>query len=137
MPHCAPTAWWYSVAEPFSERPRRVLVVCTHAPGAGFAAREALDLALGFAAFDQDIALLFTGDGLRCLRKPAPGEPDGEGIARLLGVMPDYGITRFIAPEEDLARHLPDAGECAVEIESASAAEIAALIPAHDLVLRC
>ncbi|MFM7273496.1 MAG: DsrE family protein [Gammaproteobacteria bacterium] len=126
------------MAESFAVVPqRRVLVVCTHAPETGFAAREALDLALGFAAFDQDVALLFTGDGLRCLLKPAPGEPDREGIAQLLGVMPDYGITRFIASVEDLARHLPGAGGCAVEPESASAAEIAALIPAHDLVLRC
>ena len=126
------------MAEPSAvSPPRRVLVVCTHAPQGGFAAREALDLALGFAAFDQDVALLFTGEGLRCLRKPAPGEPDAEGIAQLIGVMPDYGITRFIASAEDLARILPDARDCAVEIEPASATEIAALIPAHDLVLRC
>ena len=132
MPRCGQTAWWSSVADP-----RSVLVICAHPPGAGFAAREALDLALGFAAFDQDVALLFRGEGVRCLQQPDADDEDPEGIARLLGVMPDYGITRVIATAEDLVTWLPDTATHAIGIEVLPAQEMAPLIAGHDLVLRC
>lgn len=117
--------------------PRRVLVVCAHPPGAGFAAREALDLALGFAAFDQEVALLFRGEGVRCLRQASADDEDTDGIAQLLGVMPDYGITRFIVTAEDLATWLPDPATHTTGIEVLPSQGIAPLIAGHDLVLRC
>lgn len=117
--------------------PRRVLVVCTHAPGAGFAARESIDLALGFAAFDQEVSLLFTGEGLRCLHAPACADQDTDGIAALLEVMPDYGISRFFVADEDLRRDPGAVTARAVPLEVVSAAEITQLIAWHDIVLRC
>lgn len=125
------------MAEPHTDpSARRVLVVCSHAPGSGFAARESLDLALGFAAFDQDVSLLFTGDGLQCLRLLGAGEVDIDGIAGLLAVMPDYGICRFIVDSGDHAGAVETAAELPIVLEPLAASGIAALVAAHDLVLR-
>jgi sulfur relay (sulfurtransferase) DsrF/TusC family protein len=114
-----------------------VLVVCVHPPGAGFAARETLDLALGFAAFDQEVSLLFRGEGVRCLQQPLAGDDDPEGIARLLAVMPDYGITRVIATAEDLLTRLPSTATHTIAVDVIPAQELARLIAGHDLVIRC
>ncbi len=81
---------------------RRVLVICRNSAGAGTRAREALDIALAFGAFDQPVSLLFSGDGVWNLVAGQSGEAT-RSMERLLGALPDYGIEPLLADAESLA----------------------------------
>ena len=84
------------------DQAKRVLVICRSAAAGGPRAREAVDLALAFGAFDQQVSLLFAGDGV--LNLMAGQSADGaRSMERLLGALPDYGITPLLADADALA----------------------------------
>ena len=68
-----------------------VLVVCRSSPCASMRAREAIDLVMAFAAFEQTVTLLFLGEGVFVPATPTDG---GSSLGKLLGTLADYGIER-------------------------------------------
>jgi tRNA 2-thiouridine synthesizing protein C len=112
---------------------RRVLVICRNSAGEGPRAREALDIALAFGAFDQPVTLLFCGEGVRNLVAGQAGEAT-HSLERLLGALPDYGIEPLLVHAQALAErgireeHL--VGNCQLLGQDA----VASLISDNDLV---
>lgn len=80
-------------------KPTTNLILLRSGPYTGLSAREGLDAALAFAAFEQPLALLFLDDGVFQLcrgQQPATGK----SLEKMLGALPMYGV-------EDIYIHAP------------------------------
>lgn len=112
---------------------RRVLVICRHTAAAGARAREALDIGLAFGAFDQQVTLLFTGDGVWNLVAGQEGEST-RSMERLLGALPDYGIGPLLADERSISSRGITSEQIVPGCRQIDDETVAALIDANDLV---
>lgn len=104
---------------------RSVLVVCRSAPYGSSRARDAIDLAMAFAAFDQPVTLLFLGDGVFTLSAAQQPPAGTRHLGKLLGTLADYGIEDVYVDAAALATRGLDA--CSLEL---------AATPAHESTLR-
>ncbi|WP_416886398.1 DsrE family protein [Marinospirillum sp.] len=81
-------------------------LVIQHAPLRGQQSKEALDIALVSATFDQATALFFQGEGLLHLRPHQTPKLIGmKGVQAMLPALALYGIEAIYCLEEDLARY--------------------------------
>ena len=111
---------------------RRVLVICRHNAGAGPRAREAVDIALAFGAFDQAVTLLFADDGVWNLVPGQSGETT-RSMERLLGALPDYGIQPLHADARALAERGIGQDRMVPGCTLLDAAGMAALVDANEI----
>lgn len=115
---------------------RSVLVVCRSAPYGRSRARDAIDVAMAFAAFDQPVTLLFLGDGVLALasgQRPAP--EFSRALDKLLGTLADYGVEEVHADAAALAARGLDAQALALPVRLAGPVELRELFAAHERVL--
>lgn len=81
-----------------------LLIHCRRAPYGNRLAREAIDLALAAAAFDQPVALVFTGAGLwQLLPEQQPGPLGMASHSLLLESLALYDLDRLYVSARDLA----------------------------------
>jgi tRNA 2-thiouridine synthesizing protein C len=115
---------------------KRFLLVCRRPPyGAAFA-REALDVALAAAAFEQRVALLFLGDGVLQLLPAQEAEALGQKpLDKQLGALPLYDVEELYVDAEALQARALDPAELALPAQPLGAAAIAALLAEQDVVL--
>jgi len=82
------------------------LIVVDQAPYGSWTGREALDMTLSLAAFDQPAALLFTGAGVNWLRTAQAPEHVGQKSAeRNLCPAPSRGDQELLACAESCQRY--------------------------------
>jgi tRNA 2-thiouridine synthesizing protein C len=75
---------------------KRILVVCRRAPYGESFAREALDMAMAAAAFDQRVAMLFLGDGALQLVAGQQARAIGQkALDKQLGALPLYDVAEL------------------------------------------
>ncbi|MFT5578328.1 MAG: tRNA 2-thiouridine synthesizing protein C [Paraglaciecola psychrophila] len=80
-----------------------ILIVCRKAPYRSSLAREAIDIALAAAAFDQPLSLLFSGDGVYQLMKEQNSEAIvSKNLGKVLTALPLYGIDSLYADDSAL-----------------------------------
>lgn len=115
---------------------KRFLIVCRQPPyGASFA-REALDMALACAAFDQRVALLFLGDGVLQLAPGQSAEQIGQKpLDKQLGALPLYDVDELYADAEAFTARGLVANDSVLPVRLLSTAEISALLTEQDIVL--
>lgn len=107
------------------QAPMNTLIVVDSAPYGSFRCREALDMALAMAAFDQPVSLLLRGNAVNWLRPgQEPAAIEQKNLARNLGVAPIYGVNQILAE----ARSLEDHG-----IETRQLPQFVTLIDADEL----
>ncbi|WP_167854867.1 sulfurtransferase complex subunit TusC [Mangrovimicrobium sediminis] len=117
---------------------KRQLLVLRHAPYHGAAARAAVDLALAMAAFEQDVELLFLGDGVLQLLKDQAADALGrKSLGRILSSLPLYDIERVYVDAAALARFAIAADALVLPVEPLAEAEIHALMNACDQLVSC
>jgi len=82
------------------------LIVVDQAPYGSWTGREALDMTLSLAAFDQPAALLFTGAGVNWLRTAQAPEHVGQKSAeKNLSAAPIFGVEELLACSESCQRY--------------------------------
>ncbi len=82
-----------------------VLIVIDRLPYGDWQGREALDMALSLAAFDQSVAILFRGDGVHWLRPGQNGNAVGQKtVSRNLSAAPLFGVDALYADQTALTR---------------------------------
>ncbi len=115
---------------------KRYLIVCRRPPYGESYAREALDMALAAAAFDQPIALLFLGDGVTQLLREHDSNGIGEkSFEKQLSALPMYDITSIYADAEALQERGLTATDLSLPTQLLDNAAILALLHDHDVVL--
>lgn len=76
------------------------LIVVDQAPYNSWSGREALDMALSLAAFDQPVALLFTGPGVNWLRAgQSPALIEQKSVEKQLGAAGIFGVDALYADQ--------------------------------------
>lgn len=115
--------------------PRKILIQCRSVPYGSSRARNALDMAMAFGAFDQNVALLFLGDGVMTLLKEQQPEGTARNIGKLLGALADYGIGTVHVDRDALAAYGLMETDFCVPVTLVHASELAALYADTDIVL--
>ena len=112
------------------------LIVCRRPPYGESFAREALDMAMACAAFDQSVAMLFIGDGVLQLIAGQHGEVIGQKAHdKQLSALPLYDVETLYVDAQALQARQLDSKSLALPAQALAPAEIAALLAAHDIVL--
>lgn len=115
---------------------KNFLIVCRRPPYGSSFAREALDVAMATAAFDQPVAMLFLGDGV--LQLSAGQHSDGIGQKahdKQLSALPLYDIETLYVDAEALQTRQLNAADLILPVQVLDADKIAALFDSHDVVL--
>jgi len=114
-----------------------ILLVQQSAPYGNSSAKEALDIALSAATFEQDISILFTGDACYQLMANQNSEKiDQKNISQMLKALPIYGIEEMYVDEDCLRKrqitHLTDSSS----IKKLSKTDIKKMYQSADTVIR-
>jgi tRNA 2-thiouridine synthesizing protein C len=115
---------------------KRFLFVIRHAPYAGTAVRETLDMMMTVAAFDQPVRVLFLDDGVFALK--AGQRPEGLGlkpVAPLFAALEIYGVEGLWVEQESLDLRGLSAAELVVPTLSIRRAEVAGFVASADIVV--
>jgi len=85
---------------------KSLLVVVRHSPYGSSLARTALEVALSSATFEQDVGLLFMGDGVLHLLPEQNSSTIGvRNIARLIASFPLYDLEALFADKAALVQY--------------------------------
>lgn len=116
---------------------KSMLIVNQSAPYAKSNAKEALDLALAAATFDQDVNILFTGDACyQLISNQQPEHIDSKNITKMLKALPIYGINEIYVDESNfVCRNIKDLAE-GLAVKLVSTDEIKQLYQSADAVIR-
>lgn len=111
------------------------LFILRHSPYQNQLAREALDMALAFAAFDQSVSLVFCGDAVFQLLKQQSTEQHGvKNIEKTLAALPIYDIEQVFVCEASLAQRGLTLAKLSVTAKAIDSANLQALIHRSDKV---
>jgi len=124
------------VAELKVEQKNNQLVLLRRTPYGGTLARSSLDTVLAFAAFEQEISLLFLGEGVLQLCS----NQDGKAIAsktveKQIASLPLYGVETVYADADALQKYSISVDSLPVAVIGLDATQIQELIVAHKHVL--
>lgn len=121
-----------------SEHSKNILVIIRQAPYVNSLPAAALDIVLTAAAFDQQITLLFSGQGVWHLQPDQHAASTGmKAISRALPSLELYEVKRIVADAEALAARGLAADELLMPVALYSPRQIAAAISAADQVFNC
>ena len=77
---------------------KRILFLLNRAPYGSTYALEAIEAALVAGVFDQEVSVLFSGAGLyQLLSEQDGGAVGGRTVGKMLGALPEYGVTDLFA----------------------------------------
>lgn len=84
---------------------KKLMVISRQAPYGNQRAREALDVALVAATYDQDVSLLFMDDGVfQLLKQQQPDAIAQKNLAANLSALPLYGVDKIYVHCESLTQ---------------------------------
>jgi tRNA 2-thiouridine synthesizing protein C len=115
---------------------KRFLYVNRRAPYGTIYALESLEVVLIGAAFEQDVSLAFLGDGVYQLAKGQDTKGlELKNFSPTFRALEDYDVTKLYVEKEALeARGLTEA-DLVVPVEAVSAARMAEIMEAQDVIL--
>ena len=115
---------------------KKILIIQRTAPYGSSLAREGLDYVLTSAAYDQDISLLFLGDGVfQLLKNQHPQDINLKPQGSALEILPLYEIDQIYAVKEDLAERRLLETEFVLPINIMSREKVSILIKQQDKVM--
>ncbi|MBR9727150.1 sulfurtransferase complex subunit TusC [Shewanella intestini] len=115
---------------------KKISILFRHSPYGNAASREGLDLALLSASFEQEVSVIFIGEGL--LNLLPNQQPQLSGVKDYIATfkaMPLYDIESVLVCEQSLAQLGIGINELSLDCESASAALISHHLTLSDEVL--
>jgi tRNA 2-thiouridine synthesizing protein C len=115
---------------------KRFLIVCRHPPYGSSQARDALDVAMATAAFDQPVAMLFLGDGVLQLLNAQEGAAiEQKSHDKQLSALPLYDVDALYVDAHSLQLHGFGSDDLVLPAQLLTDAEIARLFASHAVVL--
>ena len=115
---------------------KKFLYVNRRAPYGSIYALESLEVVLIGAAFEQDVSLAFVGDGVYQLAKGQDTKGlESKNFAPTFRALEDYDVNKLYVEQEALEARGLSAADLVVPVEVVSAARIAEIMEAQDVVL--
>ena len=113
-----------------------LLMICRKAPYGTSYAREAIDIALAASAFDVDVAMLFTDDGVLQLMKGQNTENTGsKNVESVLNSLPLYDVAPILVNEVALTERHLTAEDLSLPVQLCQPGELSTLCAQYDKVL--
>lgn len=113
-----------------------LLFVFSHSPYGSSTAKEGLEAALAAGAFDQDIGVLFTGDGVWQLTKNHDTSSAGrKSHQKMTQALPMFGIEKIFIDELSLTERGLTLSELAISGAASSQDEIRSLMESANHIL--
>lgn len=115
---------------------KKILFVLQRAPYGSSSARESLDAALAAAAFEQDVQLLFSGEGVwQLLPNQQADAIASKDIGKMLQALAYYDIDRVYADAQSLAERGLAAETLAMAVTPVAAHALQQLFRDADCVI--
>lgn len=115
---------------------KTILFILQRAPYASSAVREALDAALAAAAFEQDVQLLFTGDGVwNLLQGQQPEVIAGKDTSKMLQALSYYDIEAVYVDSPSLDARNLSAEQLAIPAATIAGDALRLLVKNADCVI--
>lgn len=112
---------------------KQFLVITSSAPYGTAQAREATDLALAAALFDQKVSLLLQSDGVfQLLQDQNPAEIEQKNLSAMQQALPLYDVEDLFYCADSLQERGIDQNRLALPAKALSRSEIALLIRQQD-----
>lgn len=111
-----------------------LVIISRAGPTASLAAREAIDTALAAAAFDQQVTLLFDGDGVYQLVK-AQQPPAGAGLDAKLGGLSFFEVEDLRVVRRALETRGLEHSALVAGVAEVREGDLAALLAGADAVV--
>ncbi|GAA6133434.1 sulfurtransferase complex subunit TusC [Oceaniserpentilla sp. 4NH20-0058] len=113
-----------------------ILIIQRHAPYGSSLAREGIDFALTSAAYEQNISILFSGDGVfQLLENQNSKNIHLKNHKGALEVLPLYDIEQLYAVKEDMEARNINAGDILSIASIITRKESKQLIHRHEKIL--
>lgn len=115
---------------------KTLLFILQHAPYGNSATREALDAALAAAAFEQNVQLLFSGDGVwQLLADQQPDAISSKDTGKMLQALEYYDISDVFVDEISLQERGISATQLAIASKTIGGDALKQLVKAADCVI--
>jgi tRNA 2-thiouridine synthesizing protein C len=112
---------------------KHFLVITSSAPYGTAQAKEATELALATALFEQKVSLLFQGDGVfQLLPNQNPAAVEQKNLAAMQQALPLYDVEDLFYCADSLQKRGLDHGDLVLSAKALSHSEIASLIRQQD-----
>lgn len=112
-------------------------MIVNHRPPHGtLHAWESLELALTAAAFDQEVSIVFMGDGVcQLLANQDTGQIGIRNFAPTFRTFEDYGIRQVYAEKEALTRYGVGTDDLLIDIELIDTGALSRMMTKQDIIL--
>ena len=115
---------------------KKILVIVRASPYGSIRGREALDAVMLFSAFNEEMSVLFSGDGVwQLMPGQQPAGIPAKSIEATLGAFEAYDIQRVYADANALAARGIAADSLLAGARALDDADIRALVAMHDRVV--
>jgi len=99
---------------------KSVLFIIQTDPYASSTVSDAIDMAYAAAVFDVDVAVLFVGDGIACLRQGHDSKVlQRKSIEKKIAALPMYGVERLYYAGDSHRHAVGTLGDDAVSLNAA------------------
>lgn len=114
---------------------KTILLVCRKAPYGNSLAKEALDIALAGAAFEQQLQVLFTGDGVLQLLNQQNTQPIGtKNISKHLAAFPLYDLNDIYVDQQSLQQRGLETSDLLSNVRFCDTQELTQIMDEADVV---
>ena len=115
---------------------KKLCIVFRHGPHGTAKGREALDLALLSASFEQEVSLLFTDEGvLHLLNNQQPELVGAKDYIATFGALPLYDVETLLVCQDSLSELSIKATDCKFDAQVSTARQISTHLNDVDEVL--
>jgi tRNA 2-thiouridine synthesizing protein C len=115
---------------------KRIVIICRRPPYGSALARESLEVALATSVFDQQLAVVFTGDGVWQLQgHQNSSDIHAKNQGKLLAAFPIYDINEIYIDEQALHERNINPCELVLSGELHCKQTLAEIIDGFDVIL--
>lgn len=115
--------------------PQKILIQCRRGPYSTSLARTGIELAMAAAVFDQEVSLLFSGDGIWQLVADQSSELIAEkNHSRLISALPLYDVHTIYVDRESLSARSLSVNDLCLPVAVVDKRQLPQLLAASDQV---
>jgi len=119
-----------------NENVKKIMHVMRHAPHGTIYSYEGLEMILIMAAYEQDLSVVFIGDGVYAIKKNQDTAGIGiKGFAKTFMALDGYDVEKLYVDRVSLEERGLSEEDLLVDVEVLDSPEIGALMKGQDVII--
>lgn len=119
-----------------NENVKKIMHVMRHAPHGTIYSYEGLEMILIMAAYEQDLSVVFIGDGVYAIKKNQDTAGIGiKGFAKTFMALDGYDVEKLYVDRVSLEERGLSEEDLLVDVEVLDSSEIGALMKGQDVII--